>query len=209
MDKLILYLMYILIRYLIKDANLTNALATVASSVIALAALLVSAVSLWVGRQALALQHKHNVLSVKPLPIVSVADYEDQLTVRIHNNGTGPAIIKSVAVKDASKTEDSLIKWMPPLPDGMYWDTFTGPLNERIIASGREITLLQFSGDTTDATFRETRDKCRNVLSNLTVVVEYADIYESKFPPQQKSLSWFGRHIATNQKEEVSLPEVE
>lgn len=187
-----------LIQFLVKDPNLTNALATVASAVIALAALIVSGVSLYIGLRALALQRKHNVLSVKPLPEVSKADFENLLIVKINNNGPGPLIIKSVAVKDGSHTKESLIEWMPSLPTGMFWETFTERLNDRSVPPGGEIIVLQLGGDQSDTAFQEVRDDCRVALSRLKVLVEYTDIYGSNMPAYEKSLDWFGRHVATN-----------
>lgn len=154
--------------------------------------------SLYVGLRALTIQRKHNVLSVTPLPTVSRADFEDLLIVKIHNNGPGPLIIKSVAVKDDSHTKESLIEWMPSLPTDMFWDAFTGPLNDRSVPPGGEITMLQLGGDQSDTAFQEARDDCRVALSRLKVLVEYTDIYGSNMPTYEKSLSWFGRHVATD-----------
>jgi hypothetical protein len=184
-----------LIQFLARDPNLTNAVATVVSTFIAFMAFVVSVVSLYVGLRALRLQHRHNVLSVKPLPIVSYGDYEDRLTVAIHNNGPGPLIIKGVAVSNGSESKDSLIDWMPALGGVLCWDTFTGSVDHRSIPSGGEIILLQLSGDSEDAAFREARDSCRVVLGKLKVTADYTDIYESIMPPIERSLEWFGRRV--------------
>lgn len=60
--------------------------------------------------------------------MVSVADYEDRLTVKILNNGSGPLIIKNVKERKESQVRESLIAWMPSLPDSMYWPTFVSPM---------------------------------------------------------------------------------
>ncbi|MBU1690732.1 MAG: hypothetical protein KKD65_08335 [Gammaproteobacteria bacterium] len=185
-----------LLAFLAKEANLTNALATVASAIIALAAFIISVVSLFVARATLKNQHSHNVLSVKPIPMVSVADYEDRLTVKILNNGSGPLIIKNVNVKKQSQARESLIAWMPSLPDGIYWATFVGPIENHSLLPGNEIKLLELTGDHSDSTFEKFRDESRAALCLLTVVVEYTDVYGSAFPEQEKSLSWFGRNIS-------------
>jgi hypothetical protein len=184
-----------LLAYLAKDANLTNALATVASTVIALAAFIISVASLFVSRATLAKQHRHNVLSVTPIPMVSVADYEDRLTVKILNNGSGPLIITNVKVKKESQVQDSLIAWMPSLPDGIYWSTFVGPIGNRSLLPGNGITLLELTGDQPDKKFEKFRDECRAALCPLTVALEYTDVYGSAFEPHEKCLSWFGRNL--------------
>lgn len=187
-----------LLAYLAKDANLTNALATVASAVIALAAVIISVVSLYVARAALKNQHRHNVLSVKPIPMISVADYEDRLTVKILNNGSGPLIIKGVQVKKESEVRESLVDWMPSLPDGMYWATFVGPVKNRSLLPGNEIKLLELTGDHSEEEFQKARDNCRAVLCQLAVVLEYTDVYGSAFEFHEKQLSWFGRNLSAS-----------
>lgn len=183
-----------LLDYLSKDANFTNALATVASAIIALAAFVVSVASLFVSRATLERQHRHNVLSVKPIPMVSVADYEDRLTVKILNNGSGPLIIKNVKVRKESQVRESLIAWMPSLPDGMYWSTFVSPIENRSLLPGNEIKLLELTGDHPDNDFEKVRDECRAALCPLTVALEYTDVYGSAFEAYEKPLSWFGRN---------------
>lgn len=183
-----------IIQYLTKEPNLTNALATVASAVIALAALIVSAVSLYLGRHALKLQHKHNVLSVKPIPHIESSDYINNIKIRLFNNGSGPLIIKSIEVSGDKSTNSSLIEWMPSLPSGMFWDTFEGAIEgEKSLPSDGQLILLEFSGDPSDKRFCDFRDKCRDVLRNLKVVVVYTDIYNTKMKNYEKKLKWFGR----------------
>jgi len=184
-----------LLAYLAKDPNLTNAIATVASAFIALAAFVTSVASLFVSRATLKKQHRHNVLSVTPIPMVSVADYEDRLTVKILNNGSGPLIIRNVKVKKESQERQSLIAWMPSLPDSMYWSTFVGPIENRSLLPGNEIKLLELTGDHPGQKFEKFRNECRAALSPLTVTLEYTDVYGSTFKSHEKCLSWFGRNL--------------
>lgn len=187
-----------LLAYLAEDADLTNAFATVASAIIALAAFIISLVSLYVAHAALKIQRRHNVLSVKPIPMVSVADYEDCLTVKILNYGSGPLIIKAVQVKKESQVRESLLAWMPSLPDGIYWATFVGSVKDRSLLPGNEIKLLELTGDHTENEFEVVRDGCRTALSPLTVVVEYTDVYGTLFPFHEKQLSWFARNLSAS-----------
>jgi len=63
------------------DWNQANTWAAIASSIIAAAALVVSVVSIFVAVKMLNAQHRHNMLSVKPLASISRADYEDKCVV--------------------------------------------------------------------------------------------------------------------------------
>ncbi len=155
--------------------------------------MVIAAVSLFVAHATLKHQRRHNVLSVKPIPIVTVADHEDSLRVKLRNHGSGPVIVKELHVTDGSGIKESLIDWMPDLPGQLLWTNFAGPIRNRSVLPGSEIVLLEFTGDSTDRAFTKARDGVRSVLSRLTVVVRYTDIYDSGFDPHAQDLSWFGR----------------
>lgn len=184
-----------LVALLAKDANLTNAMATVASAFLAGCAILVSAISLWVSHATLKHQRHHNVLSVRPIPMVWVADYENLLVVKVLNNGSGPQIVKSIVVRNGSDTKESLVEWMPDLPKNIYWTAYAAPVSMRSILPGAEIVLLELRGDMDDPTFVNFRNECRRALSQLIVALEYTDIYGSEFSRYERPLSWFGRHL--------------
>jgi hypothetical protein len=75
--------------------------------------------------RALRAQRIHNRLPVAPLPIVTVADYEDSLGVKVRDNRTGPIVINDVIVRDGVNLESCLIAWMPALPKGRPWNHFS------------------------------------------------------------------------------------
>jgi len=67
------------------------------SAVVALFALLLSCIA-YFG------QRKHNRLSVRPLAYIMFGDWEDEIFVKVVNNGTGPMIIESITVLNARGT---------------------------------------------------------------------------------------------------------
>ncbi len=79
-----------LFEFLKQSHDSASALAAVSGVVVAALAFFVSVCSLAVSVIALRRQHRHNVLSVSPLPEVTVADYLDSVRVRLRNNGSGP-----------------------------------------------------------------------------------------------------------------------
>ncbi|HKC64289.1 MAG TPA: hypothetical protein VKB86_11655 [Pyrinomonadaceae bacterium] len=169
----------------------------VANAIAAFAAVFISFLSVILALWALAVQRRHNRLSVRPLAFISRADYEGRLSVKIHNNGVGPLIITSLQVSDGKTIQESVIDCMTSLPKNIMWDDFTKDLKSRSLAPGGEIVLLQLSGDKSDPHFREVRDRCREVLRHLTNKLEYQDIYEQPMKPAERELSWFGRHGST------------
>ncbi|SIN69356.1 hypothetical protein SAMN05444166_0169 [Singulisphaera sp. GP187] len=182
-----------LISWLETNGNLANAIATILSAFIAFVALFASLVSVYLAREALKDQHHHNVLSVKPLPMLTVFDGEEKIQVVLRNNGSGPLIIKDIGVTDGKHEKTSVIEWMPELPDGIQWDTFASESRERSLAPGDEIVLVRLLGEPSDPAFREGRDKSRNALRNLTVSVRHTDIYGTSMVPHVMDLTWFGR----------------
>lgn len=177
------------------DANAANAIGALASAAVAFLALFVSGLSVWISVWSARAQRKHNELSVRPLAEVMVADYENSLRVKLRNNGTGPMIIKAVIVSDGATTKDCLIDWMPNLPGGRLWNTFTYALQNRTLQPGAEIVLLELTEHDGERNFSRCLDLVRKTLAPLTVNVEYTDIYESVMRPSRKPLTWFGRHV--------------
>lgn len=184
-----------LIALLKSDANAANAFGALASAAAAILALFVSCVSVWISISSARSQRRHNELSVRPLAEVTIADYENSLRVKLRNNGTGPMIVLAVTVSDGANAHESLIEWMPALPNGRPWTTFTHALRHRTLQAGAEIVLLELTEHKNEANFSACRDRIRAALAPLTVNVEYTDIYDAVMRPCRKQLSWFARNL--------------
>lgn len=184
-----------LIALLKTDANTANAFGALASAAAAVLALFVSCVSVWISVSSARSQRRHNELSVRPLAEVTVADYEDSLRVKLRNNGSGPMIVLTVTVSDGANAHESLIEWMPALPQGRPWNTFSHALRRRTLQAGAEIVLLELTEHENEANFAVCRDRVRSALAPLTVNVEYTDIYDTVMRPCRKPLSWFARNL--------------
>lgn len=178
------------------NPDATNAIAAVANASTAALALIVSVVAVIVSCVTLKHQRQHNKLSVRPVPEVTVADFEESLRVRVRNHGAGPLILRGIQVTDGSKDRPSLVEWMPELPAHLPWTNFVGPVTDRCLLAGGELTLLQFDGAAWDEEFGKSRDGVREALARLTVDVDFTDIYGSAFNRYRKDLSWFGRRLA-------------
>lgn len=186
-----------LLNYLGANVATANAMSSVANTVIAVCALFVSLVSLYVASATLRHQRQHNMLSVTPIPEVTVADFENSLRVKIRNHGSGPLLIRRVEVSDGSQILESVIAWMPDLPAGMFWVTYAENLKGTSLLPGKEVILAQLDGDETDAEYVAMRDECRGLLRKLSVCVEFSDVYGTRMIPLVKKLDWFGRHLAS------------
>jgi hypothetical protein len=183
-----------LITLLTSNNNAANAFGALASAAAALIGLVVSAIAVGISIWAVRSQRIHNELSVRPLAEVTVADYENSLRVKLCNNGTGPMIVTNVAVTGgSSRTKPTIIEWMPPLPNGRPWTTFSNDLRDRTLQSGSEIVLIELAQYEGERNFARVREKVRAALTRLTVSIEYTDIYNKAMPIRVKDLSWFGR----------------
>jgi hypothetical protein len=133
-------------------------------------------------------------LSVRPIAIVTVGDYEHRLSVFLQNEGTGPLIIKELRFKDESgNTESALIDFFGGRFDGVGWSTFTGDIDGWAIRPGKYQTLIELEGDSLDENFILIRDEVREILAPITVHLEYQDIYKKNMPAKIKKLDFFAR----------------
>ena len=185
-----------MIEFLTSNPELAGAISAIVSIFVATTAVIISGISLWVSLQSLRIQRKHNILSVKPIPEITVADYEDSLRVKMKNNGNGPMIVKNLEVVGPSGSENSVIACMGELPNGRAWTHFATDFENRVLMPGQFLPLLELTKSDGEQGFDLSRNSCRSWLSKLECCLTYSDIYESKFVPYTKSLKWFGRRIS-------------
>lgn len=130
-------------------------------------------------------QIKHNKNSVKPISAIKLSDYEDILAVKLENVGTGPLTIKKLVFKNESHESSTLISMMPPI--NQLWATFSESVDGWTIPVGGQITFLKLHPRN-----EETKSLIRKSLSQITITLEYTDIYNTKFQ-DNRSLDFFGR----------------
>ncbi len=187
--------------FLVQKPDVANAIAAIASALLAGVAVVLSLISLYVSHAALRHQREHNRLSVRPLAYVMVGDYENRLFVKLRNNGTGPMITTSILVAGAQDPSRPLIDAMPVLHPKVNWTNFVKDYEGRSIAAGDEMMLLDLSSETSSShdQFALARDRVRLALGNLEVHVEYTDIYNTELPVASRSLKYFHRMLSDEQ----------
>jgi hypothetical protein len=155
--------------------------------IIGLIALVFTAISLQV-------QRKHNRLSVKPIAIISVGDFEDELAVHLQNKGTGPLIIKSLSFSDQNgRTEKAIINFFGSDYKNIVWSMFIADIDGWSILPSETKTLIMFKGDSANKEFIHNRDRIRKVLAQIRVEVLYQDIYGNNMSKKTRKLDWFAR----------------
>lgn len=149
-------------------------------------ALIVSIVSIFCSVKYSKLQIEHNINSVRPISSIIINDYEKKIAVIINNDGTGPLIIKKFIAVNSNQKKYSLIELMPHI--NQPWTTFVETLEGRSISVGNKINLIEINPLTIDV-----KSKVRDALSDITIYLEYEDIYGNLFKDERK-LDFFGRH---------------
>jgi hypothetical protein len=168
------------------------------AAVTAVAALLVSTVSIILAIFNMTTQRTHNRKSLMPIAHVRLGDYENRLFVELHNDGIGPMLIDNIAVSKSrgwSKKQSSFAGLVPALPPGILWSTFVTDLSGRALSAGKDIVILLLEGDTSDQKFLAARQSVRQALADLRIVVRYRDIYGHKMPSAKRDLSWFASNV--------------
>jgi hypothetical protein len=165
----------------------------------AIAALFVSFISIVIAVVNMGMQRAHNRKSVLPIANLSFGDYETAIFVRLQNVGVGPMIVESLVVAKRDKNDEStgkaIIDFMPELPSGHNWSHFVHDIDGRAISAKDHITLILLRGDPNDDVFVAIRRDVRRALSNLSVTVEYKNVYSERMPSASRHLGWFGRHV--------------
>ena len=192
-------------RFLIDKPEVANAAAAIASSALAVIAVVLSLVSLYVAYAALKHQRGHNRLSVRPLAYIMLGDYQNQLFVKIINNGTGPMIVQAVVVDGAKEPMRPLVEAMPALLPKVMWTSFVEDCSNRSVPAGGELVLIDLSAasSSSNGQFELSRDKVRFALGKLAISVSYTDIYHSKLPIATRNLKFFHRLLSPEQLAEA------
>lgn len=166
------------------------------SIVISLISAIISAVSAVVLIVTLFLQRKFNRNNVRPIINVIIGDYEDDIYVKLVNNGIGPAIITALeceyygdVVKKGKRS--SLIGLLNENGTTSYeideYTTFDEDIKGRTISPKSEIILVQLNNPSYNV-------QIRLMLKDIVIRVYYKDIYNQPFKEERK-LVYFGRSI--------------
>jgi hypothetical protein len=172
-----------------------------AEAIIGIYALFVSFISVLFTILSFWVQRIHNRKSVKPIGMITVGDYEDDIFIRIDNSGIGPMIIKKLEVKNSDRTATSVIDILPDdLCKKVTWATFAKKVEGKALLAGDELKLIEYQVDydnpKIDQRFVEQfKEDLRGSLKNIHIYLEYTDVYEKETFKVDRSMDWFGRHF--------------
>ena len=169
-------------------------------SVVALCAVIISIISLFLAIYSAFQTRKNNRLSKLPIGYILPYDGEEEIHVTLQNNGTGPLITTSINFLNSSgEAKKSLVEWMPELGSNYQWTTFSEAKKIVLKPSDTKI-LLKLNGDKADPEFAKIRDEIRLALKDITVDIKYKSVFnERKNKHLLFKLKWFSRKKYINQ----------
>lgn len=164
-------------------------------AIISSLALSVSTLTGFVIYRTFALQRTHNQKSLKPYLYVAPYDYENCLKVFIKNEGVGPAVVKKIKVqRNEYEAKTCIYKWLPSkLPGKMVYAEYFTRSGDFVLKQGGCEAMLEIRLDPQNLEEVEEREKIRGILRELTVIIEYEDVYENTMPIYTRSLNLFAR----------------
>jgi hypothetical protein len=131
--------------------------------------------------------------TIRPLANIMVGDYEKHVFVKVVNNGAGSMIIKSITINNSPQPLN--IALSEALPKDIRWRHFTSGYAVRSVPAGREFVLVDLHSSTYTGVnagkFAGDRDLVRRELGNITVRVEYTDMYNKNQPASERTLDLF------------------
>ena len=123
--------------------------------------------------------YEHNRRSVKPLPYVAPNNYENHISVRLWNYGSGPLILLDVSATHApSGRRGHLIDIAPHPPVGLLFDDFVRVTKGRAVPPGESLDLLAIGISDSKPLEVAYRRQLRDFLGGVEVQVSYQNIYE-------------------------------
>jgi hypothetical protein len=185
--------------------------------------------SLQFAENSLQIQREHNYKTVLPILLIEPLDHDEEVSVKLYNNGIGPAIITNIEITNGIETNWDLISWMPKHPKNkIYWTTFrksgsgrvsvknNSPRNTSIenypldrylsILPEKFVSILLLENqDLDDPDFVLYRHEVRKRLSKLSISISYMDVYKHQKSTVGRDLSWFGRTIHPDERNDFKL----
>lgn len=104
-------------------------------------------------------------------------------------------MVKRVRVLNETEEErTSIYSWLPSILPGTmnYKEYWTGYKNF-VVKPDRRIVLVEIPVDTSKQEERKERQAIRAILRQLTVLIEYEDLYGNAMKPKNMRLFHFGR----------------
>jgi len=164
-------------------------------AIVAVVALFISIGSLIITVFSIKQQKEHNKNTLRPICSIYHTNYENFISVRLENDGTGPLKIKEIkflydnvhiyqSLFDLFKIKNIDIKQMDVHRIFPGMDTY-----KYALPPNKKMYLLSVSPESEDIT-----EKLRGLLKKITVQVKFSDIYEKEYECERNFSSFGSDH---------------
>ncbi len=144
-------------------------------------------------------QQEHNANSVRPTVDIILGDYEDDIYVKLVNQGVGPAEVSdlictyygdvNVNTRETNILIDILRDSKSPTGFIQNYTDFVEDIIGRTISPGGTVVLVRLKPKN-----EMEQTNMRLMLKDIGITLKYKDIYETEFERNRK-LTFFGRHF--------------
>lgn len=156
-------------------------------------AIIISVLALLATFYQLFLQRVHNEKSLRPLGQIDLIDINNQVSVRVVNNGMGPMIVNRLTFfkegNSYTNIEDCLA-----LESRSYQRIPVNETLQKVILPNASLDV--FAAELAPFEEESQLETVRRELAPVTLRVYYRDIYDNQFT-LERSLDWFSRYILT------------
>ena len=142
------------------------------------------------------LQRIHNIKSLRPLGQIDLRDRENQIYIRVSNNGMGPMIIDRLLFVKEGKTYTTIEECLT-LARQSYSAISVNESVRKVILP--HAFLPVFEAHLAEHEEEAALDLVRDQLSPITLKVYFRDIYDNKMSVE-RDFRWFLRHGLSNSK---------
>jgi len=163
-----------------------------ANVVIALCALVVAIVAIFLTWKTLRNQIRHNKLSVRPIPFIALSK-RDGMAVALENHGFGPFRIDLFEIVRSGAVLQNIVEILPENPPPGVEVEFTTGMFQRTFPANEKINIFRVTINTPSSLALSYLNQVKLNIGDTIIKVGYSDIYDDKFDIHQKELSWLCR----------------
>lgn len=127
----------------------------------------------------------------RPLAFIRPIDLENNLEIVLQNKGIGPLIVVNYRIINTNTGDESKSIYDCLVGLSGTFDFYTGNMDGLVITANDEKQLFQLTDKQDD--FLERRTKVRELFKDLSIRIEYTDIYNKPMPTYIRNLEWYGR----------------
>lgn len=135
------------------------------------------------------MQRTHNYMSLSPIAQIGIDDFPRALCVYVQNKGVGPMTVRRLTFHKGTDRAE-IIDGFIPMDPRKYLHTTVSEDAPKSLLDQEKLFVIQI--DVSDTSEKQ-KELLRRTLAEITLEVEYTDIYNRRSQVKRK-LDFFLRH---------------